>query len=143
MSTCLEVGTLEATDTQSHSGLVRRVNADGRRVYEQQAKLAVVREAMAPGVSLAKVALRHGLNANLLRKWMGARGVTAPSLRRPDEFAESVTGAAEFLPVAVNPTEPSQAEIRIEARRGNAVVKIEWPVVAATECAAWLRGWLK
>ena len=57
-------------NSQPQVNLVKHVRADGRRMYEWQAKLAIVREACAPGVSLAKVALKHGLNANLVRRWV-------------------------------------------------------------------------
>jgi transposase len=114
-----------------------------KRRHSEEFKGELVRACSEPGISVAGIALANGVNANLLRKWMGARGVTAPSLRRPAESAAAVTHSAEFLPVAITPTEPSQPEIRIEARRGNTVVKIEWPVAAAADCAAWLRGWLK
>lgn len=96
------------TDTQSQSGLVRRVKSDGRRVYERQAKLAIVREAMTPGVSLAKVALRNGLNANLLRKWVVKHGATAACIEPK----------ASLLPVVVAPSaktargKPAQATAR-------------------------------
>lgn len=114
-----------------------------KRRHSEEFKDELVRACSEPGVSVAGIALANGVNANLLRKWMGARGVTAPSLRRPAESPAPVAHSPEFLPVAITPTGPSLPEIRIEARRGNAVVKIEWPVVAAAECAAWLRGWLK
>ena len=114
-----------------------------KRRHSEEFKDELVRACSEPGISVAGIALANGVNANLLRKWMGARGVTAPSLRRPAQSAEPVTRAAEFLPVAITPTEPSWPAIRIEARRGNTVVKIEWPVEAAADCAAWLRGWLK
>lgn len=114
-----------------------------KRRHSEEFKDELVRACSEPGVSVAGIALANGVNANLLRKWMGARGVTVPSLRRRVETKEPVACASEFLSVAIAPTEPSLPEIRIEARRGNAVVKIEWPVAAAAECAAWLRGWLK
>jgi transposase len=114
-----------------------------KRRHSEEFKDELVRACSEPGISVAGIALVNGVNANLLRKWMGARGVTAPSQRRPAESAAPVPHSPEFLPVAITPTEPSQPEIRIEARRGNTVVKIEWPVEAAADCAAWLRGWLK
>jgi len=116
VSTFLDVDTLEATDTQSHSGLVRRVNADGRRVYEQQAKLAVVREAMTPGVSLAKVALRHGINANLLRKWVVKHGATATC----------VATTPALLPVVVAPSAKASRSART-ASHERTPIEIELP----------------
>ena len=62
---------------QSHPGLIKRVRADGRRVYEMSGKLAMVHEARRPGVSVARVALDHGVNANLLRKWILRYGKNA------------------------------------------------------------------
>jgi transposase-like protein len=46
------------------------VRRDGRRRYDPQAKRALVDAALQPGVSLAGLALKHGINANLLRKWV-------------------------------------------------------------------------
>jgi len=50
--------------------LVRRRKSNGRCVYERAAKQALVLRCLQPGVSLAGTALAHGLNANLLRKWV-------------------------------------------------------------------------
>ena len=114
-----------------------------KRRHSEEFKDELVRACGEPGISVAGIALANGVNANLLRKWMRARSITAPSLRRRVESKEPVERTGEFLPLAVTPSEPSQPEIRIEARRGNTVVKIDWPVAAAAECATWLRGWLK
>lgn len=47
-----------------------RVNRTGRRTYTLEYKLEVVRQCRGPGVSVAAVALAHGINANLVRRWM-------------------------------------------------------------------------
>ena len=41
-----------------------------RRRHSAEFKAAVVEECMRPGISIAAVALAHGLNANMLRKWL-------------------------------------------------------------------------
>jgi len=41
-----------------------------RRRHSAEFKQAVIGECMRPGVSIAAVALHHGLNANMLRKWV-------------------------------------------------------------------------
>ena len=51
-------------------GLVRGQKRNGRCVYDKQAKRELVRRCQQPGVSVAALALAHGLNANLLRKWI-------------------------------------------------------------------------
>jgi transposase len=111
-----------------------------KRVHSEGFKDELVRACSEPGVSVAGVALANGVNANLVRKWMAARGVAMPSLRRARPVKAPVVRAAEFVPVAIT---AAPVDIRIEARRGDAVVKIEWPVAAASECAAWLQQWLE
>ena len=44
---------------------------DGRCLYDPKAKRELVEVCLQPGISVAKVALEFGINANLLRKWMG------------------------------------------------------------------------
>lgn len=55
-------------------GVVRRLVAgrknNGRAVYDPKAKTEVVRACMKPGVSVARMALQCGINANLLRRWI-------------------------------------------------------------------------
>jgi transposase-like protein len=51
-------------------GLVRGHKADGRCVYDRTAKRELVKRCLQPGVSVAGMALAHGVNANLLRKWI-------------------------------------------------------------------------
>lgn len=115
----------------------------GKRKHSDDYKDELVRACSEPGVSVAGIALANGVNANLLRKWMHARGVVAPSQRPRHDATSSVGEIASFVPVTLTPSPPPTPDIRIEARRGSAVVKVEWPVCAAGECAAWLRDWLK
>lgn len=49
---------------------VERLLSNGKRMYVHGFKLALVRRCLEPGVSVAAVALEHGINANLLRKWI-------------------------------------------------------------------------
>jgi transposase len=51
--------------------MVERVLSNGKRVFAHAFKLALVRRCLEPGVSVAGLALEHGVNANLLRKWIG------------------------------------------------------------------------
>lgn len=43
---------------------------DGRRRYDEKGKRALVEAALRPGMSVARLAQEHGVNANLLRKWI-------------------------------------------------------------------------
>lgn len=62
--------------------LIRRRKSNGRCVYDKAAKRELVRRCLLPGVSLARTALEHGLNANLLRKWVVKQTGTRPARRR-------------------------------------------------------------
>lgn len=47
-----------------------RVTCNGRRYFSKAHKDAIVAKCLAPGASLAAVALANGLNANLVRRWV-------------------------------------------------------------------------
>jgi transposase len=59
---------------------------DGRNCYDPEAKRELVAACLRPGISVSRMALEHGVNANLLRKWIDhyrgtavARPVPLPS----------------------------------------------------------------
>ena len=81
---------------------------NGRRRYDPASKRRLVEACLQPGVSLAGVAMRHGVNANLLRKW-----VTGQQQRQRNGAAVGVMECATevFVPVVelcgvVGPPEP-------------------------------------
>jgi len=49
---------------------VVRQSRDGRRRYDEGGKRVLIEAALRPGVSVARLAQEHGINANLLRKWI-------------------------------------------------------------------------
>jgi len=50
--------------------LIRGHGRDGRCKYDPAAKAELVRRCLQPGVSVAAMALAHGVNANLVRRWI-------------------------------------------------------------------------
>jgi transposase len=60
-------------DLEVLSGLVLGHLRDGRCRYDPQVKQELVRRCLQPGVSVARMAMQHGVNANLLRKWITQR----------------------------------------------------------------------
>ena len=69
---------------------VERVLSNGKRRYTSAFKAWIVEQCLRPGVSLAGIALANGLNANLVRKWVGKR-------------AGAAVVPAQLLPVRVEP----------------------------------------
>ena len=49
---------------------VVKVTSNGRRYYGRAGKARLVEACLEPGISVARLALEHGLNANQLRKWV-------------------------------------------------------------------------
>ncbi|WP_434661545.1 transposase [Paraburkholderia sp. A3BS-1L] len=49
---------------------VVRQSRDGRRQYDEKGKRTLIEAALCSGVSVARLAQEHGVNANLLRKWI-------------------------------------------------------------------------
>ena len=112
-----------------------------RRTHSEAFKQSVVSACREPGVSVAGVALANGVNANQVHRWMRERGIEPPSRRMSGGAALTALADASFIPVQVAPAVEAPV-IRVEAQRGNARVKVEWPVEAAAACGAWLCEWL-
>jgi transposase len=49
--------------------VVRR-DRGGRSCYDPDGKRVLIEACLRPGVSVARLALENGVNANLLRKWV-------------------------------------------------------------------------
>ena len=114
-----------------------------RRYHPEKFKLAVIEACCEPGASVAGIALANGVNANQVRRWMRERGIEIPKQRMLVPATQPVPATApEFVQLPLAP-EPELPDIRIEIRRGNTAIKVDWPVQASGDCAAWLRDWLR
>lgn len=124
-----------------------------RRVHGAEFKAQVLEECRRPGTSVAAVALAHGLNVNLVRKWLVGRGLKRAGLAAPRQITTTAP-AMQFVPVklaearVIEPRAACEAEpqrsaaaeppIHIELRRGSAQLTVRWPSSQAAACAAWL-----
>jgi transposase len=137
-----------------------------RRRHSAELKSKVVAACNEPGTSIAAVALSHGLNANLVRKWLVGRGLKRVGVPAPVAVKASAAAAmhpnagpllaadARFLPIELAVPAPAmragpagQADTapampeptHVELRRGALHLSVRWPASAADDCAAWLR----
>ena len=110
-----------------------------RRRYSAELKAQVMSECEAPGASVARVAMAHGINANVVHRWRQA--AREGGARRTRSSVAPAVAAEAFVPVVVSdaPASAKTEEIRIELRRGATAVAVRWPASAAAHCAAWLR----
>ncbi|MEN9491193.1 MAG: hypothetical protein RJA63_1642 [Pseudomonadota bacterium] len=109
-----------------------------RRRHAPDLKREVIRACQQPGASVAGVALAHGLNANLVRRWLRHEQDSTGTLA----VVGAPTGAFVEVPMPRTNT-PVAEPIGLELRRGASSVSLQWPVSAAAECGAWLREWLR
>ena len=117
-----------------------------RKRHSAELKARILAECAVPGASVARVAMSHGINANVVHRWRqlvregGSRPVKVPM------GTVMTTAGDEFVPVRVmQPPAPvaKTGDIRIELRRGATAMTITWPVCSAVDCAAWLRELLR
>lgn len=102
-----------------------------RRSYPKALKAQIVAECRQPGISIAGVALSHGVNANLVHKW----------IRQAER--QQLPVAPAFVPVALPRAPSAGRHIEIRLSRGPVQATVQWPVSEAGACVAWLREWLR
>ena len=93
---------------------------------------------------VAAIALRDGLNANMVYRWLREEGQCVEA-RAGSHGAASARKGGEFIAVQMPaPAAQALSDIRVEVRHPRAVTAtVSWPVQCASECATWLREWLR
>ena len=124
-----------------------------RREYSAEFKTSVLEQCRQPGASLAGVALGHGINPNMVHRWIREH-------RQRLELIELQKGAVAFVPLQLPPSptvDPSLSKcvqpntgqvavaegIRVEIQRAGGKVTVTWPSELAGDCGVWLREWLR
>ena len=127
-------------DSQSPRYSVPRI----RRTYTPQFKAELLSDCKQPGASIAAVALQHGMNANVLHRWLKDHRQGPPLLNDGGP-------APAFLPIDLGASRPvlnsepsaPPSNIRIELQHHAMKVTLHWPVDAAGACAQMLRTLLR
>ncbi len=104
-----------------------------RRRHSPEFKAKVIAACQAPGVSVASVALEHGLNANMVRLWIKASRAT------PKASPATFVPLALPAPIATPPSTIAEEVIRIEVPRASGVITITWPASHADRAVSLLR----
>ena len=112
------------------------------RTYTPAFKAELVATCLQPGTSIAALASSHGMNANVLHRWLKEHERTGchqpiaptPSLSMP-----------EFIPLRLPnaTTEAVPVELKVELRKGPLSMTVTWPIHAAAEFANWAAAVLK
>jgi len=116
-----------------------------RRIFAPEFKQHLVELCQQPDTSVAKVAMQHQINANLLHKWIRQSRSMLPALTTPSSLqVDSLPIMLHSTPVKQEAPPPSVQEkkavahIRIPLHKKQCsardqVIEIEWPVESATE----------
>jgi transposase len=84
---------VDAIVEQESDAMTGVVGVRKQRTYSKQFKAEVAAQCLMPGASVSAVALSHGINANVIRKWLPPG--PAPMARAP-----------VLLPVTIEPDAP-------------------------------------
>ena len=108
-----------------------------RRNHSIEFKTNLVTMCIQPGISVSAVAQAHGVNANLLRRWMKQYPADGNPPLAPTP--------AKLVPIQIETdnTSPSNGEIHFDIQRGATRIHIRWPMAGAAACAQLLGVWLK
>jgi len=109
-----------------------------RRQYSDELKRQVVSECAAPGASVAKVAMSHGINANIVHTWRTLA-------RRAAEVPKEADATPTFVPLMLAPPQPNPAvtQVHVQVTRGPVAISATWPLEAAAQLGIWTRELLK
>jgi transposase len=117
-----------------------------KKFYDVAFKARVVAECQLPNASIAGVALRNGVNANVLHRWRDESDAGIGWARRKEIAPQFVAiqmqppaPVSQPMPPALISNETRAAgDIQIEVMRGTSRIVIKWPMASADACKAWL-----
>lgn len=130
------------------SEISRYLTSRTRRTYTAQFEAELVAACQQPGVSIAALAGQHGMNANVLHRWLkehdssGCHELVAHSPAGAPDTTSLITA---FMPLQLPPAtpQPKAQEIKVELRKGALSMVVTWSISAAAECASWAAAILK
>lgn len=100
-----------------------------RSSYPKPFKAQVVQECLQPGATVSSVAISHGINANVIRKWL-------PLYR--DQSATTLLPA--FVPLKAAAKRPAETSVIIELPMAGQVITVKWPTSDPEGCAQFIRA---
>ncbi len=112
---------MKIADAKNGVPIAASGTARARRTYARQFKSEVVAQCLAAGASVSAIALSHGINANVIRKWLAAH--------RPGSSGTLTT----MVPVTIN-SAPAVSTFggKAHAQTGAARPPIELTLAGAT-----------
>jgi transposase len=115
-----------------------------RRTYTAAFRAQLVAQCRELGVSCSAVAISHGMNPNVLRKWIKDADDGVTSNAKP----MTLDVQAAFVPLPMNAVVrhanvANDGGVQIEIQRNGATVSVMWLAASLSESAAWVRAILR
>jgi transposase len=99
-----------------------------------------------PGMSVAQVAMSHGINDNVVHRWRQLARQEAARRAAPDAQTP-IRQSAAFVPLALPAPVPASPDVKdavqLSIKRGAVTVDILWPQEAIGELAGFVRECLR
>ncbi|OXC79762.1 transposase [Caballeronia sordidicola] len=114
-----------------------------RRTFSPAFKSKLIEQCRQVGVSCSGVAISHGMNPNVLRRW----------IKEVDNPSDAATPARKPVDVEIKPSfialpmtaptpqapDAAQVNVRIDIARNGTTVSVLWPHFCLSDSAAWVR----
>ncbi|NBB11048.1 transposase [Pseudomonas sp. SLFW] len=100
-----------------------------RSSYPKPFKAQVVQECLQPGATVSSVAISHGINANVIRKWMPLY-----------QGQPATTSLPALVPLKAAPKRPAEASVIIELPVAGQLITVKWPASDPEGCAQFIRA---
>lgn len=115
-------------------------NQAGRRRHTSGFKRQVLAECRQPGVSVAAVALRHGINQNMIYTWR-----RAVKLSSHDEFLRLPSLPAVPPSDILEPASAAEstATVCIELQIPSGQITVQWPIDSITLSTKWIKALMR
>ncbi|GFZ63455.1 transposase [Pseudomonas amygdali pv. eriobotryae] len=99
-----------------------------RSSYPKPFKAQVVQECLQPGASVSSVAISHGINANVIRKWL------------PIYRDKAVAPLLAFVPLQPMPKRHADEAVVIALPLDGQTITVKWPISDPEGCARFIRS---
>ena len=112
--------------------------AKKRRTYSAEFKQQIVQACKAPDVSIASVALQHGLNTNLVSKWIRLIDAKPGNDRSPLPNKPAFIALSCSAPL--DPTPTDMLTVQITLPHSKAEIGLKWQVSKISALAELLKA---
>ena len=114
--------------------------AKKRRTYSAEFKQQIVQACKAPDVSIASVALQHGLNTNLVSKWIRLIDAKPGNDRSPLPNKPAFIALSCSAPLDPTPTPTDMLTVQITLPHSKAEIGLKWQVSEISALAELLKA---